>query len=127
MADHRIDIDAVQYPVALQRLDQQGEDGRGMAAVRVIGVMARQVGSKSAQHANQAALVQIVLHLIQRQIGQPVPFQRGIADQVDADDGQAWKPDRETSRTSQSQLTGQMWRCLAMKANLISPRARKKP
>lgn len=39
---------------------------------------------------------------------------------------QAWKPDRETSSTSHSQLTGQMWRCLAMKANLMSPLARKK-
>jgi hypothetical protein len=39
---------------------------------------------------------------------------------------QAWKPDRETSSTSHSQLMGQMWRCLAMKANLMSPRARKK-
>ena len=39
---------------------------------------------------------------------------------------QAWNPERDTARISQSQLTGQMWRCLAMKANLISPRARKK-
>ncbi len=53
---------------------------------------------------------------------------------------QAWKPDRDTASTSHSQLTGQMWRCLAMKANLMSirliartngaislKRARKKP
>ena len=26
---------------------------------------------------------------------------------------QAWKPERETPRTSQSQLTDQMWRCLS--------------
>lgn len=38
----------------------------------------------------------------------------------------AWKPDRATSSTSRSQLTDQMWRCLAMKANpMSSPRARK--
>lgn len=32
----------------------------------------------------------------------------------------------ETSRALHSQLTGQMWRCSAMKANPMSPRARKK-
>ena len=31
----------------------------------------------------------------------------------------AWKPERETSRTSHSQLTGQICRCFAMKANLM--------
>ena len=35
---------------------------------------------------------------------------------------QAWKPERKTSSTSRSRLTGQMWRCLAMKANRMSIR-----
>ncbi len=33
--------------------------------------------------------------------------------------GQAWKPDREASGAGQSQMTGQAWRCLAMKAGPI--------
>ena len=53
----------------------------------------------------------------------------GVVDRTSAGRrvSQAWKPERETSRTSQSQLIGQMWLCLAMKANLISSPARKKP
>lgn len=65
-----------------------------MAAAGIIQVIARQVGRQPGQDAPQAAVVQILPNLVQRQIGQAVAVQCRIADQVDAgQDQRALDPD----------------------------------